>query len=198
MFSWTCANTGSENVRNSSAVSSGHCSQVTTVTKSFFKEHLKTLASGVMDPHSWLTVRAANGIEVPYTGYVEIDMEVCGIEVAKRGVLIVKDTTDLANQKVNGLLGTVTAACKQGKGKQRTSELYSLEKHWTKECEESFKALKKALTTTQVLGIADYRLPFIAETDASDKGLVAVLSQIQEGKPRVSMAARYMTPTILP
>ena len=81
-------------------------SQVTTVTESFFKEHLKTLATDVMDPHRWLTVRAANGIEVPYTGYVELDMEVCGMKIPQRGVLIVKDTTELAGKKVNGLLGT--------------------------------------------------------------------------------------------
>ena len=81
-------------------------SQVTTVTESFFKEHLKTLAADVMDPKSWLVVRAANGIEIPYTGYIEIDMEVCGIHVPRRGVLIVKDSTDLASQEVNGLLGT--------------------------------------------------------------------------------------------
>ena len=79
---------------------------VTTVTVSFFKEHLKTLASNVMDPHSWLTVRVANGIEVPYASYVEMDMEVCGVVVSKRDVLIVKDTTDLASKKVNSLLGT--------------------------------------------------------------------------------------------
>ena len=81
-------------------------SQVTTVTESFFKEHLKTLAADVMDPKSWLVIRAANGIEIPYTGYIEIDMEVCGIHVLKRGVLIVKDSTDLASHEVNGLLGT--------------------------------------------------------------------------------------------
>ena len=77
-----CTNTGSEHGRNSSVVPSGHRqSRVPTVTDSFFKEHLKTLASNVMDPQTWLAVRAANGTEVPYTGYVEIDMEVCSNKV---------------------------------------------------------------------------------------------------------------------
>ena len=84
----------------------GTGSQVTTVTEIFFKERLKTLAAEVMDPKSWFVVRAANGIEISYTGYIEIDTEVCDIRVPKRGVLILKDSTDLASQEVNGLLGT--------------------------------------------------------------------------------------------
>ena len=49
-------------------------SQVKTVTESFFKEHLKALAAYVIDPKRWLVVRAANGIEVPYRGYIKIYM----------------------------------------------------------------------------------------------------------------------------
>ena len=63
--------------------------------------------------------------------------------------------------------------------------MYDLEKCWTDECETAFNALKTALTTTPVLGFADYNLPFIVETDACDKGLGAVLSQMQDGKLRV-------------
>lgn len=36
-----------------------------------------------------------------------------------------------------------------------------------------------------MLGYPDYTKPFIVETDASDKGLGAVLSQKQDGKLRV-------------
>ena len=43
----------------------------------------------------------------------------------------------------------------------------------------------KDVTSAPVLGFADYRLPFIVETDASDKGLGAVLSQKQEGRHRI-------------
>ena len=55
----------------------------------------------------------------------------------------------------------------------------------TDDCQQSFDALKLALTSAPVLGFVDYRLPFIVETDASDRGLGAVLSQKQDGRHRI-------------
>ena len=48
---------------------------------------------------------------------------------------------------------------------------------WSPECQESFEKLKEALITMPVLSYLDYSKPFILETDASLKGLGAVLSQ---------------------
>ena len=57
--------------------------------------------------------------------------------------------------------------------------------NWTSECEESFESLKRALTTAPILGFADFSKEFILETDGSQKGLGAVLSQVQEGELKV-------------
>ena len=56
---------------------------------------------------------------------------------------------------------------------------------WTQECDAAFKDLKLALTSAPILGFADFSSPFTLETDASYQGLGAVLSQLQDGKPRV-------------
>ena len=48
---------------------------------------------------------------------------------------------------------------------------------WSSACQESFEKLKEALITMLVLSYPDYSKLFILETDASLKGLGAVLSQ---------------------
>ena len=49
--------------------------------------------------------------------------------------------------------------------------------------------LKDALTSAPVLGFADFSIAFALETDASNKGLGAVLSQVQDGRSRVTAYA---------
>ena len=49
---------------------------------------------------------------------------------------------------------------------------------WNEDCEKSFETLRKVLTETdQVLRLPNFDLPFKLETDASDFGIGAVLSQ---------------------
>jgi len=56
--------------------------------------------------------------------------------------------------------------------------------------------LKETLTSSLVLGYADYKLEFILETDASFKGIGAVLMQKQDNKLRViAYASRILRPS---
>lgn len=60
-----------------------------------------------------------------------------------------------------------------------------LKKHtqfqWTPQLQQCFEALKKALISAPVLSLADFSKEFTIETDASDKGIGAVL--MQQGHP---------------
>ena len=52
--------------------------------------------------------------------------------------------------------------------------------NFDKSCQDAFAQLKEALMTHPVLKVADPERPFILQTDASECGLGAVLSQEDE------------------
>ena len=56
---------------------------------------------------------------------------------------------------------------------------------WSEDCEAAFTKLKEALTIAPILSYPTPDHPFILDTDASDVGIGAVLSQIQNGQERV-------------
>ena len=91
----------------------------------------------------------------------------------------------------------VPASTKQKlqKGEIRKKDLPPFE--WTEQCQQSFDAMKDALTSAPVLAYLDYSKPFILETDASLKGLGAVLSQRGDDKEIrvVAYASRSLCPS---
>ena len=56
---------------------------------------------------------------------------------------------------------------------------------WGKEEEDSFQKLKEAITEAPLLVYPKEGGGFVLDTDASDKAIGAVLSQVQDGKERV-------------
>lgn len=64
-------------------------SQVTFFSESLCRELFKDKKTNNRDP--WLTLWAANGLKIPYVGYMVADFIVEGIMVPSRGVVIVKD-----------------------------------------------------------------------------------------------------------
>jgi len=79
------------------------------------------------------------------------------------------------------------------------SPLYGLMKKgtyfvWTDECQEAFDELKHRLVTGPILALPENEGCFILDTDASDSGMGAVLSQQQSGVEKViAYASRTMT-----
>ncbi|KAL0148266.1 hypothetical protein M9458_056412, partial [Cirrhinus mrigala] len=66
---------------------------------------------------------------------------------------------------------------------------------WTSAAEKAFVQLKVALTSSPVLRAPDFSCPFLLQMDATDTGLGAVLSQIQEGEEHpVLYISRKLSP----
>ena len=70
---------------------------------------------------------------------------------------------------------------------RRRRKTVSVETHWRVDgdLQLAFDKLKMALTSAPILGYADYSQPFVLETNASNDGLGAVLSQVQDGRTKV-------------
>ena len=57
--------------------------------------------------------------------------------------------------------------------------------NWTTECEAAFLKLKSRLVSAPILAFPDFTKMFILDTDASQSGVGAVLSQLHDGQERV-------------
>ena len=66
---------------------------------------------------------------------------------------------------------------------------------WTDECQAAFKEIRRRLVTAPILAFPDYTRPFILDTDASDTGIGAVLSQVQKDERErvIAYASRVLT-----
>lgn len=66
-------------------------SQVTLISQSLFKRHLGETGVTSTDEVPWLNLRAANGLKIPYTGYIIADFIVGSVHVPEKGIIIVED-----------------------------------------------------------------------------------------------------------
>ena len=83
-------------------------SMVTLVLETFFKQKLESVCGEVQGGGKMLTQRGANGLEIPYLGYLELDVQVGGVTVPKCGVLVLKEGAATVQQRRRrpGVLGT--------------------------------------------------------------------------------------------
>lgn len=118
-------------------------SMVTTVTESFFRDHFQSQGNGMLKSCSWLALKAANGLSIPYLGYFEIDIVTMGKTIPQRGVLVVKDPVDSVTKArkevVPGLIGmNVIKECYELLSHQNEVTLDPIES--TDQCRGGWKA----------------------------------------------------------
>lgn len=53
-------------------------SMVSTIPESFFLVHFVQWGQERLQSCNWLQLRAANGLSIPYIGYLELDAALCG------------------------------------------------------------------------------------------------------------------------
>ena len=102
-------------------------SMVSTVTESFFQQHFEPWGPERLKSCSWLQLRAANGLSIPYLGYLELDVKLCGKLILQCGVLVVKDLPGSASLQAPGVLGmNVIQKCYQELFVQHGLSLFKL------------------------------------------------------------------------
>ncbi|TWW67306.1 Retrovirus-related Pol polyprotein from transposon opus [Takifugu flavidus] len=80
-------------------------SMVSTVTESWFLQNLQPWGHDRLRSCNWLKLKAANGLAIPYVGYLELDVKICGTFVPRCGVLVVRDHLGEVSSEVPGILG---------------------------------------------------------------------------------------------
>ncbi|KAI2643896.1 Transposon Tf2-11 polyprotein [Labeo rohita] len=86
-------------------------SMVSTITESSFVTNFGSWGQEQLRSCHWLQLRAANGLSIPYIGYLELDVELCGQVVLGCGVLVVRDPPGGVCARVPGVLGMNILSC---------------------------------------------------------------------------------------
>ena len=83
-------------------------SMVTLVTEAFYREKLQTTLGDLYPGTRVLQLRGANGLDIPYIGYIVATVEIGGAMVPECVIFITKDTsaTTVMQRRVPVLLGT--------------------------------------------------------------------------------------------
>lgn len=77
-------------------------SDITSLPYHVFRDKLQNKGVDLISTDKWLDLSAANGLEVPYVGVAVMDLEVEGVKMKDRGVIITKDVN---NGQVPGVIG---------------------------------------------------------------------------------------------
>ena len=129
--------------------------------------------------------------EVEYLGHVVSDQ---GVATDPKKVEAIKEWPTPTHQRdLRAFLGTCSYYRRYVPGyaeisrplTQQTGKYSNNNLKWTEECQRAFEEMKQILMTAPILSYPDFAIPFTLDTDASDVGTGAVLSQLKENKEKV-------------
>lgn len=66
-------------------------SNVSLIKNSYFSKHFGSHGMKLKDASSWLALEAANGLDIPYLGYVLLHVKIGQVELPECGFLVIKD-----------------------------------------------------------------------------------------------------------
>lgn len=102
-------------------------SMVSTITEHCFQQQFAPRGQDHLQSRRWLQLRTANGLEIPYIGYMELDVEFCGKVLPNCGVLVVQNPPSGWSADVPGILGmNVLGRCYRELFGQHGSALFEL------------------------------------------------------------------------
>ena len=80
-------------------------SMVSTITESLFRQHFESSGAERLKACHWLELKAANGLAIPYIGYLELDVVIAGKLMPQCGILVVRDPPGQMPSAARGVLG---------------------------------------------------------------------------------------------
>ncbi|KAG1933728.1 interleukin-1 receptor accessory protein-like 1-A [Pimephales promelas] len=167
-------------------------SQVTLVSKAFFIRHFGNIDMNCAHDSPWLTLRAVNGLQIPYVGYAIVDFAVGGVQIPQKGMVVVEDGCMGADFAILGM--NVIAHCwselTKGKHPGLTAFKSLVSPVAGHVWEQAFSVCQRVIVEGPAIpfqGVA--RLPRQPPVVIPPESEMVVWAQLQEGAPKMVLNA---------
>lgn len=86
---------------------------MSTITERYFLKYLHGEDEDMLPTSGWLRLTAAKGLDIPYLGYLELEVVAMGLKLPNCGFLVVKDSFD-DEQSVPCIVGmNIISQCRE-------------------------------------------------------------------------------------
>ena len=156
-------------------------SEVSTISESFYHKHLSNLE---INTRKILRLVAANNIQIPYLGYVEVDIELFGCTFSNVGFLV--STSNDAVDTTDGILGC-----------NILNHIYSFMKEEKVNYENSVEENAwQTVTSTLDMATKDAKISFVKVTGRDEVKIPANSMKVVIGSTRQNMKGEEYTAAV--